>query len=99
MFARFFAAIVLALSALVAASALPRGGARTTHKDVGHHNGFSATGNNVNQAQPITVNQCNTGTIQCCNYTQTVSYFASSPYLSDTISDYALPIGGLQQRG
>ena len=68
MFARSFAAILLVLPALAAASALPQ------------NDGFTSNNIRPNAGnQPAMVDQCNTGALQCCNETQTVSYFATSP--------------------
>ena len=84
MFARTFAAIVLVLPTLAAASALPQS------------DGFITDIIRPTQGdQPTTIDQCNTGSLQCCNNTQSVSYF-SMAYLN-RVSDYLLSCtGGIQ---
>jgi len=78
MFARSFAAIILVLPTLAAASALPQSDGFTT--------------NNIRPTQggqPTTIDQCNTGSLQCCNDTQSVSYFASRrPISTDFLTIY-----------
>ena len=84
MFARSFAAIIFVLPALAAASALPKDDGFTT-------NNIRPTSGNG----PTTIDQCNTGSLQCCNGTQSVSYFAMAHL--NFVSDHLLScIGAIQ---
>ena len=84
MFARSFAAIILVLPTLAVASALPQS------------DGFTTTNIRPTQGgQPTTIDQCNTGSLQCCNDTQSVSCFATA-YLN-RLSDHLLSCTGAIQ--
>jgi hypothetical protein len=69
MFNRSFAAVVLVLPALTGAISIhhPNNAIASTGT-----NGFRPTTGNLG---PTTTNQCNTGTLQCCDSVQSVSHF------------------------
>jgi len=71
MFVRSFAAIVLVLPALAGAISILQPNNAITGTGT---NGVRPTGN----LGSTTTNQCNTGTLQCCNSVQSVSHFAFS---------------------
>jgi len=68
MFIRSFAAIVLILPALAGAIGILRPNSAITST-----NGIPPT----TGTQATTIDQCNTGPIQCCNSVQSVSHFAT----------------------